>query len=274
MATAVERNVGRRQSGRRAERSYVIHDAADEAPARTALLAAAPTSLGALTRYADDCEVDELVEGSKWLGTAVYQLPETQQITQPSGSFQLSFDISGQQQRIMRSIQTVASMPALNHANFGGAINVNSDGTVEGTDILIPFFSFTVTQVYDFEDVDSDYIQDLSNCVGAVNDDTYQGFAEGELLLTRVSGTQRPDPDNEGDWDLTFAFAVSKNATDVTITPTIYEGTDFVFAAKRGWDYLWVFYDDYNDTSNNVVHKRPRYAYIEQVYRYVDYDVL
>mgnify|MGYP000473184480 CR=1 FL=1 len=122
--------------------------------------------------------------------------------------------------------------------------------------------------------MDAAYIQALSNCVGAVNNATYQGFPEGELLLTRVSGTQRSDPDNEGDWDLTFSFAVSKNATDVPIGPTIYPDVTFVFPTKRGWDFLWVYYDDYNDTSNNVVHKRPRYAYIEQVYRYVDYGVL
>jgi len=43
---------------------------------------------------------------------------------------------------------------------------------------------------------------------------------------------------------------------------------------KQGWDYLWVYYEDRTDPDTNRIVKRPRYAYIEQVYRRDDFDKL
>lgn len=272
MATVEERYIGRRQTGRTAERVFTIRAAADEAEARLALLDESPASLGSMVRVDQDCEVEEITPNDIWSGTAVYALPEFTNQPQPSGSFQLSFDISGQSTRITRSRRTVASFPALNHANFGGAINVNSDGTVEGTDILVPYFNYQVNYTFADADVDQAYVLELSEIVGSVNLHPFHGFDAGELLLTRVGGLQRGS--TEADWDIGFSFAVSRNETDIEIGPTVYPGVTFSIPEKRGWDYLWVYYDEYKDTSNNVIHKRPRYAYVEEVYPYTDYDAL
>jgi hypothetical protein len=70
-----------------------------------------------------------------------------------------------------------------------------------------------------------------------------------------VSGSKR---DLEA-WDLQFGFAFSENATGITIG----EITDI---DKKGWHYLWVYYELFDDTDNHAIVKVPANVFIEKLY--------
>ena len=41
--------------------------------------------------------------------------------------------------------------------------------------------------------------------------------------------------------------------------------------AKKGWEYLWVEYEDYGDDTANALGKKVKAVYVEQVYRCGDF---
>lgn len=268
MATVKERYAARRQSGRGAEREFIIRQTTDDNDARNAMFASADCPLTVVVGGTDfvridvECGVEELGDGI-WVGNAVWKSPWDG--IQPSGSFTLAFDISGQSQKITASRSTTNSYVAAGKVkpNFKQAINVGQDGTIDGTEILVPFFTYTMTRTFRQEDVDQAYVLILAQIVGSVNNATYQGFSIGELLLTRVSGQQRSD----NNWDITFSFAVSRNATGLVIG-------DITGIVKAGWDYLWVYYEETHDATTNRSHKIPVAAYVERVYLFTNYDLL
>jgi len=62
-----------------------------------------------------------------------------------------------------------------------------------------------------------------------------------------------------GDWEITFAFAASPNVTDLTIG-------NISGISKKGWDYLWCRYADFEDTDAKMLVKRPIAVVVNRVY--------
>lgn len=278
-----ETNAGRRRTSKRTERTYYITGAATEAEALAELLASnqVPNEIDGHQRADAEWDADEL-EAGRYLGTAVYLSPEASPTSQqPINSFSISFDIAGQTTRITQSKRTVARYAPAGQTpkDFHGAINVQQDGTIEGTEIFTPALSFVLTYTFADEDITGDYINKLSLLVGTVNNNTFKGSAAGESLLTRVSGQRRTDGSNS--WDLTFGFSISRNCTqgkrpngeDFKIESP---SGDITITAKRGWDYLWVRYeeDEVGEGANKATYKVPVSAYVEQVYDYANYALL
>jgi hypothetical protein len=264
--TVSERYLGRKTSGKSAERSFIISGATNEAEALSALLtnSAVPVGVNGFVRLAADCSVEELADG-QYLGTAVYGNPDFTQ--RDPGNFTISFDISGQTQKITQSLATIHkyTRPSSWQRDFKGAINVNSDGSVEGCDILVPVVNYTVNYTFPQTQFDDGtYIRKLMAAVGSVNSDSFKGLAPGEGLLSRVSGQRRADKA----WDLSFGFGVSLNvSSDNGNTLTVGDITDI---EKDGWDYLWVYYAEEQQTAAggvNYVTKLPVHAFVERVYR-------
>lgn len=270
--TIQERQTGRRYSGRQASREYIIRGAASEPEARSELLASIPGTVGGFDRINDDCDIEEIAEGI-YIGTGVWGVSGLQN-QQPIDSFQISFDISGVQQRITQSRSTVNryARPGKTAKDFKGAINVASDGTVEGTDIVIPCLSFQMTYTFAESAVNEAYIDTLTQVVGTVNSDSFKGLAAGTLLLTKVNGNKRSKVNEttqavEWVWDITFGFSASRNETSLTVG-------DITGIEKKGWEYLWVYYEEVEDSTNKVVRKIPVSAYVEQVYTESNYSLL
>ncbi len=273
-ATVEEFGKTRKAKGSTVNRVFGIKGVDTEAEAMAALLADSPTSIGAKHRQNDECDVDELGPGV-WVGTAYYAPAST--TNQAPDSFSLSFDISGLTQRIQCSLETIGSYAASGAGtppDYKGAINVQSDGTVEGTDIIVPYFTLkTMYTTVDEDAVDEGYIVTLGNIVGTVNDATFKGFASGTLLLTGVSGQKRfivggsESGEDVWVWDLAFSFAVSANKSSLTVG-------GITGIVKNGWDFLWVSYREEKDTTANVMVKRPKFAYVERVYEYTNYGAL
>ena len=179
-----------------------------------------------------------------------------------TGQSSYSFDTGGGNQKITQSLQTINSYapPGEDPPDFKGAIGVSTD-SVEGTDITIPVFNFTETHYVPVALLTGAYKVVLFYLTGRVNHAPFKGFARGEVLFQGASGSQR----GQEDWEITFSFAASPNATGLTVG-------DITDIDKKGWEYLWVRYQDSEDA--DVLVKQPAAVYVEQVYLYGDFSLL
>jgi len=197
-----------------------------------------------------------------WDGFVTYERfnwtpPETEQST-------FSFDTGGGTQHITQSISTIAKYPVDTAPDCKGAIGVGQSGdslVVEGVDIVVPVYNWSETHYLANATVTAAYKQTLFGLTGKVNDDTFKGFAAGEVLFLGASGSQR----GAEDWEVSFRFAASKNKTGLTIGA-------ITNIAKAGWEYLWVRYK--NSTDKDMPVQIPAAVYIEQVYEPADFSGL
>lgn len=146
--------------------------------------------------------------------------------------------------------------------DFGGAIGVTHD-SVEGVDIAIPVFNFSVPYYPSDAIVTNAYKGLLFSLTGKVNNAAFMGLAAGECLFLGASGSKR----SEDDWEITFRFAGSPNVTGLMVG-------DIGPIAKKGWEYLWVRYEDDEDSASKTLVKRPVAAYVERVYEEGDFSLL
>jgi hypothetical protein len=175
------------------------------------------------------------------------------------GESSFSFDTGGGTTHMTQSLATVNSyaLPGEDPPDFKGAIGVNND-SVEGTDITIPVYNFKETHYIPVALVTPAYKAALFYLTGKVNAFPFKGFAPGEVLFQGASGSQR----GQEDWEITFSFAASPNAVGLTMG-------DITDIDKKGWEYLWVRYQDAED--EDVLVKQPAAVYVEQVYPYGDF---
>ena len=128
----------------------------------------------------------------------------------------------------------------------------------EGVDITVPVFQFSETHYFTNDQVTPSYKGTLFTLTGKVNSGAFKGFQAGEVLFLGASGARRgTDPDD--DWEITFRFAASPNASGISVG-------DISGISKKGWEYLWVRYADQEDTGSHAIVKRPVAAYVERVY--------
>jgi hypothetical protein len=174
-----------------------------------------------------------------------------------------SFDTGGGTQHITQSLQTVASYAASGTPpNFKGAIAV-TDNNVEGVDITVPVYNFSETHFLPGSVVTPSYKATLFNLTGKVNNVSWKGFAQGEVLFLGASGTKR----GLQAWEINYRFAASPNKTGIIIG-------DITGVDKKGWEYLWIRYAETEDATAKALVRRPVAAYVEQVYEYGDFSLL
>ena len=105
----------------------------------------------------------------------------------------------------------------------------------------------------------------LYSAGGAADGSAYlewiRGFAAGEVRFDGVEGSRIDATYSSVD----FIFSASPNATSIPVG-------GITVAAKKGWDYLWVLYEE--TTSEDRLVKVPVAAYVEQVYRYAAFSGL
>ncbi len=171
-----------------------------------------------------------------------------------------TFETSGGTQHVSQSKQTVASYGIEDPPDFKGAIGVNND-SVAGVDITIPVYNFSETHHFPKTVITPAYKLILFALTGNVNGFLFKGFAPGEVLFLGATGSQR----GEEDWEINYKFAASPNATGLQIG-------DITGIDKRGWEYLWIRYQDAEDA--NVLVKQPYAVYVERLYDDGDFSLL
>lgn len=245
---------------------YLVFGVADES---AALAAARPKvkTVGGMTL--ESIEVVERINGDTWKVKAVYEAddggesPETDTGDEDQTTF--AFDTGGGTMHLNQSIKTDGRYP--NGApDFGGAIEVDNEGNVNGVDVTMPVLNFTETHVMAGSRVSTSYKKTIAALTGTVNRSSFRGFSAGEVLFLGASGTKRSKK-SSAPWEITFRFAVSPNKSGFKVG-------DIQVSRKYGWDYLWVRYTDKVAEGGKNVVKKPVAAYVEQVYPEGDFGNL
>ena len=237
-----------------AEVGYDVHDAADEAAVKAIMNATAPSTRNGL--FIISMEIYEQVNNTTWRVRVRYA-PRTW-TENPDSRF--SFDTTGGSQHITQSLTTVNG--------YGGATPANKDAigydgkNVGGVDITVPVYEFSKVQFFDDGDIDNAYKSILRNLTGTVNDNTFNGFAAGEVLFLGAVGSRQGDDPND-QWEITYRFASLPNQTGLSVG-------DISGIAKKGWEYMDIRYAEVVGTPSGSdvqqVLKEPFAVYIHRVY--------
>lgn len=205
------------------------------------------------TLYRQDVQVDP-VGFEQWKVTVPYA-----QDKRDAGQMTIDFDTSGGTLRITNSLSTISKYQRPGAAaapDMGGAIGVKGDD-VEGAEIIIPALKISVNFTHPAGIITLAQIKNLARWTGRTNSTPFLTFAAGEVLFLGATGKEGTDSETS----VGYQFAMSENSTGQTIG-------DIVNVAKKGWEYAWIGYEDHDDDA--LPAKRPRWVYIEQVYRTLD----
>lgn len=274
MAIEIIEQPGRSLSGDTYERRYLVTGTMSDTEARDAVLGEAPLVYGSLRR--DDVRVEELRgRVGHWLAEVSYISAD---IAEPvTGDQWFSMSSRVETTRITRSRETVGTFAPSGETavDYGNLIGVTPDG-VDGVDIQVPIYSFTVDK-YLAPNIgaDANYIRDITRLIATVNKDPFSVrtamdetgstivFEPHEVLLLGASAGRRGDQP----WEFRFEFAASPNIDDLDIS-------GIAGIVKRGWDYLWLRYETFEDSAQRVLLRKPIAAYVEQVYGEGDFNRL
>lgn len=177
----------------------------------------------------------------------------------------VSFDTTGGAEHISQSIQTIAAYgrPGTSPPNFHGAIGVTPEGRVEGVDVPARKYEWTEQHRLADEFVTPGWRMLVAELTGKVNSAIFRNFPIGTVWFGGAVGAQN----GNGEWEVTCKFAYSPNTVGRTIG-------DITGIAKKGWEYLWVLYQDEADEAAKRVVQRPVAVYVEQVLEYADLNLL
>lgn len=135
------------------------------------------------------------------------------------------------------------------------AIGLRKDG-VEGCDVVTGKMKYTFT--LDRRSVSLADMRNWMSLTGKINDSLWKGFKAGEMLFEGCEGQGSAF----GQWTVTFHFLFSEDwpAGDPRCTiRTLLE-----IPAKKGWDYLWIAYQE--TITGDQLYPLPRDAYVQRVY--------
>jgi hypothetical protein len=246
------------------ERLFTVHSTTDEVAARWTLLATAPVidSTGGASLLRQSVRIEK--QGKcldVWDGTVTYGKLNRPDLGTPT----YRFSTKGGTTKITHSLATVGRYVPEGKMPFDhqGAINVKKSGDVDGVDVVIPKFGWTETHYLPVAEISDAYRFLLAGLTGTVNANFWRAFAPGEALFLGVDGGPR---DQQG-YELSFEFAAEPNVSDMVIG-------SIHGVAKRGWDYLWVEYEQVDSDSAKRVGAAPLQVNVEQVYYYRNFAFL
>ncbi len=229
-----------------------------EDAAHAALLATSPetwpiggSDVPRQSRQIEDVFVDENGTRAIWEGTVTYSF----QTQRTAGNSVYQFDTGGHTEHVNQSIATVNKYAPTGETapDHNRAIGVSGDN-IQGVDVPKPSYNFSEVHYMDDTTVNS-LKSTWADLTGSVNSSTFAGFPAGEVLFQGASGTKRG---NAADWEITFKFSRKPNATGLSVG-------NITGIEKKGWDYLWVQYENAEDATAKRIKKIPMAVYVEQV---------
>lgn len=237
-----------------AELRYSVQGTDDDYSARVAVQAGSPIAFdvynnGSLVLWRESISVEPVGE-ELWEGLVRYgTVPPTDEST-------FTFDTGGGTQHVTQSLESINryAPPGRTAPDCKGAIGVTAD-SVEGVDITVPVYQFSETHYLPDSLVTPAYKATLFSLTGKVNNGTFKGFSAGECLFLGAGGSKR----GGGDWEISYRFAASPNVSGLVVG-------DITGIDKKGFEYLWVRYEDAEDATAKALVKRPVAAYVEKVY--------
>jgi hypothetical protein len=252
---------------------YYITGTTDPVEVVQAIAGVAPPNVtqGGINYTLDGITFDEEYIGSGttagvWSGTANYRNREIgpgNAGDPPS----YNFTTGGGTQHITTSKATASTALFGTAPNFGNAIGVTPGG-VEGVDIGVREFEWTETHYFTDDQVTVSFLRAIwlatftTNSV-AVNHPKVGTLAIGELLFKGGDLVKR----GNGQWEGTFRFAASPNVTNLSVGA-------MAGIHKTGWEYLWVYYRETEDTAAKLLAQTPIYVFTETVYDATNHNAL
>jgi len=188
-----------------------------------------------------------------------------------------SFDTGGGTQHITQAEAEQRYAATGTAPNQNKAIGVDGD-SVAGVDVIVPALQWTETYDVPSTYVTAAYIKSVAALTGTVNNAAFRSFQPGEVLFAGCSGNQEWDSEKgDGPWSLSYKFVASPNRglpTGVSgpATAAAIDVGSIGGIVKKGHEYLWIRYEAAVDGSDLL--KRPKYAYVNQVYREASFSGL
>lgn len=145
---------------------------------------------------------------------------------------------------------------------FYGAINVTDNGP-EGCEIVVPKLEMSVKKYRSPAFITSANVKAISDLTGKTNDTTFKGFEAGEVLFLGAEGEQKGDKPAE----VTYKFGLSPNVTFDNLAGA-------ANVEKKGWQYLWFYYELRKDGTSERLARFPVAVYVETVYESDDLSQL
>ncbi len=188
----------------------------------------------------------------------------------------VTLEIGGRPPKLLTSLATLDSgglgpvappgalVPAPDHKR---SINV-VDGEVEGVEIDDPASVLTMT--YKFDSVVWGTVRRWQSMVWKTNNGTWRRFARREVAFIGASLSTTDDARVSA----TFRFGLRPETT-IAAGKLRDDGTNKLpqYAVTfRGWDYLWVSFEERVDANRTV--RRPKFFYVEQVLEEEDFLLL
>ena len=175
----------------------------------------------------------------------------------------LSFDTTGGRAKVMQSLSTTAYPSPLIAAapDFNGLIGVTKND-VEGAEVVVPAMSFSFKKTFPAATVTPSYVRGLAILTGNYNNATFATFPAGEVRFDGAQGDQKQPGANV---DITFKFTQSPNVTGLTVA-----GIGPI--DKKGWQYLWVLWQEMEDPTAHFLVKQAIAVYVEDLPNCVPVD--
>lgn len=176
-----------------AEVPCFVFDVASEGDALKEAQKKVAPKLGRL--YLDEITLEERVNGSTYRLLAHYKVDERQDraagnTEEGNDAPQVAFDTTGGTRHLNRSLETLSKTPAT-ATDYGGAIEVDGEGNVNGVEVTMPTMTLSETHTFTDTKVTSDYQKRLFMLTGTVNKAAFRGFAAGEVLFLGPRGSVR-----------------------------------------------------------------------------------
>ena len=176
-----------------------------------------------------------------------------------TGQWTWDFDTTGGTVHITNG-KAERRYPADTAPDQKAAIGVNGD-TVDGTDIVIPATKINVQFKHPLGVITLPQVRFLSSITGTVSSTPFLGYAPGEVLFLGARGADG----SEAEATVSYQFAMSANASGLSFG-------SIANVAKKGWEVLWIRYQESEETADSVVHpvRVPQFAYVDRVYDETD----
>lgn len=184
----------------------------------------------------------------------------------PTGSITYSFETGAENVHVTHSLQTVHRyVQSGSPHDYKQGMNVQDDGSYEGTDILMPVSTFSYTFKFAAGLVTEAYIRSVEAAVATWNSVEWRARPAGEVLLMGVSGSQGTSETPS----IQFRFKRQPNVSGLTIG-------DISGISKQGWDYLWVATKDEEQGQDNdkKIISVPKQVNVERVLRSSNFSTI
>jgi len=266
---------------------YIVLGTDDDQEAIEALAGVAPASFRGL--YRGECEVSDLFvdednpEESIMEAVVPYQplgKTKSESYEPPvAGDVVESFDMTSGTEHLTQSIRTLgrylrSDAPVEKALDCQGGIKWNGQ-ECEGVDMEFGIFAWPERWYIADADMTWAYKRAIARCYKRINKHSFRGWLPADVLLYGARGSKRV----QGDWELTFEFHAIQTETNIRI-PGLPEGAEeddtphILIPVKRGWDYVWLRKEPKEDTAAGKLGEVPVEAYLEQLYKMVDFDQL